>query len=114
MANALRKVRHAANQGSNQNLIKRNLEDPNEFFDWLTHEPGMDWDVLNIRKYHGPLLTSDLIAGSHPAYFLIISSEKGYSVMIDREKGEMRIYYPDGGDELEDGTDAGKFHVLCF
>ncbi len=114
MATTLRKVRHAANQGSHQNLIKRNLDKPQEFFDWLTHEPGLAWEILHVKKYHSPLLTSELIEGSNPSYFMVIDSEKGYSVMIERVKGEMRIYYANGGDELEDGTDAGEFHVICF
>ncbi len=114
MAPTFREMRDATYQSSHSSLIKRNLDKPQEFFDWLTHEPGLAWEVLHVKKYHSPLLTSELIEGSNPSHFMVISSEKGYSVMLDREKGEMRIYYANGGDELEDGTDAGEFHVICF
>ena len=117
----LPKMRHAAYQGphhdaliENSGLIKRNLEDPQGFFDWLTYKPGMEWDVLNVRKYKRPLYMADMIEGANPSYCYIISSSKGYNVQLDREKGTMRIYYPNGGDELEEGADAGEFHIICF
>ena len=114
VAHALPKVRHTANQGSNYiTAIKRNLKDPQEFFDWMTQDNGMVWDLLKIRHYKRPLHVSDLM-DTNPYYFYVISSEKGYSVMIDRKKGIMRIYYANGGDELEEGADAGEFHVICF
>ena len=120
MANALPKVRHAAYQGSYyftspSTLIKRNLGNPHEFLDWLNERPGEGlWEVLKIWKYKRPLYMSDLIEGSNPNYFYIISSTKGYNVRLDREKGTMRIYYPNGGDELEEDADAGEFHIVCF